>query len=395
MKKKLVIVSIILLLLISTAIVITINKNNKKYVFSNGVMLAMTLTDINGNTKNILDFPNDKSYQVDVDCGENARGRWFGKEWKLVLENIKGNVACNVNFYERKDSDKLNNVVKNAGVCSDANYFSKDKCESNDGTWTVTINNINGYRYSGEDPNNYVWFNNELWRIIGLIPTCIKASDGVCSERIELVKIIRNESIGAFPTESVSWEESLMYSLLNNSYYGRQNVTGTDSCYGVGSSKSKCDYSNIGISNSNTDYYNQMLKSVYWNIGNISINDLPDAIYENEIATVTNSVSNIGLVSVSDYGYAPQLSDYNYAVSYYNNRVTTETNWLYSKGSLRTYFSWINSSNTFYLYVDVSGAVANSQSSIPSLVRPVVHLSEDIYVISGKGTYSDPYMIGF
>ena len=40
-------------------------------------------------------------------------------------------------------------------------------------------------RYYGANPNNYVSFNNELWRIIGVI-------DGK-------IKIIRNESIGNMP----------------------------------------------------------------------------------------------------------------------------------------------------------------------------------------------------
>ena len=30
-----------------------------------------------------------------------------------------------------------------------------------------------GYRYEGGKPNNYIWFNNELWRIIGSVPTKI------------------------------------------------------------------------------------------------------------------------------------------------------------------------------------------------------------------------------
>ena len=28
--------------------------------------------------------------------------------------------------------------------------------------------NENGYRYEGKNPNNYIWFNNEYWRIIGV-----------------------------------------------------------------------------------------------------------------------------------------------------------------------------------------------------------------------------------
>ena len=33
---------------------------------------------------------------------------------------------------------------------------------------TGQVVNENGYRYEGKNQNNYIWFNNELWRIIGV-----------------------------------------------------------------------------------------------------------------------------------------------------------------------------------------------------------------------------------
>ena len=47
------------------------------------------------------------------------------------------------------------------------------------------------YRYRGASPKNYLTFNNEVWRIIGVFPT----DDG--TGNIEnRIRIIRNESIG-------------------------------------------------------------------------------------------------------------------------------------------------------------------------------------------------------
>jgi len=57
----------------------------------------------------------------------------------------------------------------------------------------VNVNNnydSNGYRYSGNTPSNYIWFNNEMWRIIGSLPTTTPENSSV-----NLVKIIRNETI--------------------------------------------------------------------------------------------------------------------------------------------------------------------------------------------------------
>ena len=53
------------------------------------------------------------------------------------------------------------------------------------------MKDITEYRYRGASPKNYVTFNNEVWRIIGVFPT----DDG--TGKIEnRIKIIRNESIG-------------------------------------------------------------------------------------------------------------------------------------------------------------------------------------------------------
>ncbi len=49
-------------------------------------------------------------------------------------------------------------------------------------------------RYIGANPNNYVQFNNELWRIIGVMKD-IENADG---SKTDKVKLIRSESIGKF-----------------------------------------------------------------------------------------------------------------------------------------------------------------------------------------------------
>ena len=52
------------------------------------------------------------------------------------------------------------------------------------------------YRYIGANPNNYVKFNDELWRIIGVFD--VDDGTGKIEKRM---KIIRNESIGNY-----SWD---------------------------------------------------------------------------------------------------------------------------------------------------------------------------------------------
>ena len=74
-----------------------------------------------------------------------------------------------------------------------------------------------GGQYEGKNPNNYIWFNNELWRIIGVFD---ESSHGQSGQN--LVKIIRNESIGGLVWDKSStndWSTSSLKILLNENYY--------------------------------------------------------------------------------------------------------------------------------------------------------------------------------
>ena len=57
-----------------------------------------------------------------------------------------------------------------------------------------------GYRFIGKNPNNYVKFNGETWRIIGVFYEKYDSDgDNVPDEIAPLVKIVRDESIGSYP----------------------------------------------------------------------------------------------------------------------------------------------------------------------------------------------------
>ena len=79
------------------------------------------------------------------------------------------------------------------------------------------------YRYIGANPDNYIKFNNELWRIIGIF-------DGQ-------LKIIRNESLDVMQWDSNDvndWSTASLQIYLNNNYYGTidsEDQTKIDSNY--------------------------------------------------------------------------------------------------------------------------------------------------------------------
>ncbi|MGN1379732.1 MAG: hypothetical protein ACI4XR_05030 [Bacilli bacterium] len=260
------------------------------------------------------------------------------------------------------------------------------------------VNSTHGYRYQGNNPDNYVWFNDEMWRIIGYVPVCITSG---CASTENRVKIIRKESIGGlvykpYSTSDSTWTASSMQKLLNTCYLGK--VSDTDStcakyCYSnyYGSTPvAKCDYTNIGIDES--DYYGSMIESVYWNVGEPSSGSYvnADSQYTKEIASYTSSASKIGLMYASDWGYAIEgftgVLDTSEGVFYYMDK-----NWLFTNG-LEWTMSAYSSSDP--ISVGVSGSLGNDKSYNGYAARPALYLKSNVYVVSGSGSESDPYIIG-
>ena len=145
-------------------------------------------------------------------------------------------------------------------------------------------------------------FNGEKWRIIGSVPTCTSSG---CATQENLVKIIRDQSLGGYAwhtsSSELNWNESTLYTLLNTAYYGKTN--GTEQTYCMvyyEKAIANCDFRTKGIDPNG--YYGKMIKNIYWNTG-ASSNDTVSEIYVLEKETQTIS-GYIGLMNASDYGYA-------------------------------------------------------------------------------------------
>ena len=361
MKSSKKIVICMLLIVVSIISLILINKNTNKTFKYKGSTIALT---IDGNSA--TSFPSSGKYNVTVNCN-NAKGRWNPKTWKLEITKITGTVTCDVSF--NSNVSNLTTVVNNKAT-----------------------RNENGKRYQGKNPDNYVWFNDELWRIIGNIPVCLTSG---CASTENRVKIIRNDSIGAIQYGSNStWMGSNIQNLLNTCYLGK--TSSCDSyCYTRSTSaKGTCDYSSDGIDTG--DFYGNMIENVYFNVGRgDSTYKTAANYYTQEIATHATSTSKIGLMYASDWGYAIEgftgvLGDSGSPQSY------SDKNWLFSNGH-----EWIMSaySSSEPLYAINFGYLRGgsfSGFSAPdgASIRPVLYLKSDVYVVSGTGTKVDPYRIG-
>ena len=369
--KKILMCLVLIIILINFLVIIS-NNFTKTFKY-NGSTIALT---IDGNSA--TSFPTSGKYNVSVDC-ENASGRWNPKTWKLEIGKITGTVTCDVSF--NSSVSNLTSVVNNNAT--------------RDG---------NGKRYEGKNPNNYIWFNDELWRIIGNIPVCLKSG---CASTENRVKIIRNDRLeeivynltGYSSSSPLVWIGSNVQNFLNSCYFGKAS-TCDDYCYIIDNNNQNtsvgCDHSSDGIDPN--DFYGKMVEVVYFNVGaGDDTYKTADNYYTQEIASHATTASKIGLMYASDWGYAIEgYSDILSAETDYNNdwffSKLSDKNWLLSNG-----FEWTMTAHSSTYLVRISDWNVLDKSSARALgytIRPVLYLKSDVYVVSGTGTQVDPYRIG-
>ena len=256
--KKIIICSIFII--ISFTLLIVISSKIKKTFNYNGSIIALKVDGSDATS-----FPSKGKYNVSIEC-ENGKGVWNPKTWKLEITKIKGTVTCDISF--NSNASNLSDVVDTNGTST-----------------------THGKRYQGKNPDNYVWFNDELWRIIGNVPVCLTSG---CASTENRVKLIRNDSIGAIKYgRNSTWMGSNIQNLLNTCYLGKTSSC-SSYCYSYSTSAvGLCNYSSDGIDAS--DYYGNMIEDVYYNVGvpssGLYVN--ADNQYTKEIASYASSVSKI------------------------------------------------------------------------------------------------------
>ena len=368
--KRIVICVSLIVIMICTLLII--NNKPKKTVEFNGSTIALI---VNGKVSNT--FPSKGLYQIDITC-DNADGVWDIDNWKLDIKNITGNVSCNVSF--TSSPKLLSNIVNTTSTSGEV---------SGNG---LLYKSDYGVRYKGNNPNNYIWYNGELYRIIGKTPVCTAVNtDNTCKtwNNNGLVKIIRNDSIGglvynANETSSSTWVGSTIQKNLNDCFLGqinsRNNTTCATYCYSYYTSSykpvAKCDYTQNGIASSG-DYNNMIYDGVYWNIGVTGSTEASGKTqYDKEKTSQTSTTLKIGLMYASDYGYAMNNG--------YKN------NWLFTKGYEWTMTAY-NASNP--VRVSLIGGLSDFHAYRGFAVRPVLYLKSNVYVVSGDGSEGNPYKI--
>ena len=279
-----------------------------------------------------------------------------------------------------------------------------------DGVGTYTNANQetgdNSYRYAGANPNNYVCFasdaetcpNDNLYRIIG-----------VFGDQVKLIKrdYANSNMLGT-----------------NGDYYGNYGSLGS---YYKGSHSAVNAYywnnstrvntwsqSNLNTVNLNTNYINylnnqnskwaEMIETTNWQVGGNSYQNIQNVTvkntYTNEIvspAANTTYSAKIGLMYVSDYGYAASPANWTTNLVSYDNNTNRNNNWMFMG-----LYEWTisrSSDNLYYAFhVSYTGYVSSNfvyYVNIVYGVRPSFYLKSNVAITSGDGTSSNPYRLSY
>ncbi len=331
--------------------------------------------------------------------------------------NFYGKITATAAF-TKKATTTLLAKANSASVTSYQNGDTKEMyCFSHEApsqltTWTDAA--LADYRYIGSNPSNYVRFNEELWRIVGVFMTETPNEDGTYQlER--RVKLVRDTSIGSYAWDSsVSsvnsgngvnyFADADLMKLLNQDAYF-QRTTGT-CIIGTNNGTASCDFSSVGLN----ETAKTLLSPVKWYLGgyyNTALSGGDAYASERGTAIYTTSSdatrqiywasdsSRVGLLYPSDYAYTFALGVDD--TCYQDLSLCGATNsWLVAGNQGEGQWTIMSSAATAseVLIIDSQGKASSSSASQSYGVRPTVYLDADVNIVSGTGTSGDPYILG-
>ena len=307
----------------------------------------------------------------------NSSTTYTTQSWtiKITYLNLSIDQSANfgnsmgVNVYITKNEKKLTL----ADVCSNGQTLSSCivAMDGKDDTLyhhTSELTNgagDNSYRYAGasESVNNFVCFGSDeatcpdanLFRIIGVFG--------------DKTKVIRAKSAGTQIWDkngSNTWSTSSLNTYLNGTYLTS-----------LGTLADK-------------------IATTTWKVGGGSstyLYDVPKTAYQYEVgsgASTTTHDAKIGLMYVSDYGFAADQSGWTTKLSSYNSN--TSKNWLYL-GSTELTISRSSDDTTRVFRVSSTGNVNYYLVADSYAVRPSFNLESSVKYVSGSGSMSDPVRV--
>ncbi len=369
-----------------------------------------------------LDESNNLYTLENLDPSESITGKivfWIDYYYEEVNQTFDATIKVTGEskdyIYEKKTyaTDTLKEKLGTGGLVGIPTTCSEESCEPITDK-SADKSTIREYRYVGATANNYVTFNDEKWRIIGIF------KDAAGQEHM---KIVRNGVLpaSAMPdTYTVSGQEfNIRYNSGATAYW---NSTRTGTNYN--------DWTTAGLkywlnSEGTTDGYlksltgtaQNMIYEAKWYLGNFKYGSSGDdtvTAYEHERGSTTCSGScsggdvwsgneatwtgKIALMYPSDYGYSADSSYWSGTILYSYNSAAKDTSWLYKEANHSTSTSeWLLSpfSGTSYIVArwTSDGYVDYDHANNRYGARPALYLKSTVTINGGEGTSTSPFTL--
>ena len=323
-------------------------ENNLVYELYNEEKLVVSKTVALQNGKNYVKI------NIDLKSGDTKKYKI-----KFILnnkENIPEEYFADKSFnaYLRINSLKINSEIKTAtNYILASNVINTD--DTSDGLYKMADYDKVIYYYKGNVLNNYVSFNDELWRIVRI------NADGS-------IRIVKNDNIS-------------------------ENIRYNDEAKKDDSS----DYFASNVKNKLSIYYNEVLKKYDTMLTSqdycLNLNVVRNDNYKNAetdknineySAIISCDDQNKNIVGILSYNDVI-LAGLNYNSSKESYLLNTENvnTWLSTKAGVNNY-------NHYVWYLDKNSIKDTSVTSENS-IRPVINLKSTLN-ITGTGTQEDPYI---
>ena len=365
------------------------NKSGVITLFNNKEITASsTKTDEWNITVTLVNYDKDQS---------NNMGKKFNAKLMIQKEKIKETVATVCS-----NGQTLSSCIIAMNGKDDTLYHHTSSLANGAGD--------NSYRYAGasESVNNFVCFGSttnpcptdNLYRIIGVI-------DG----KVKLIKYdYANSNLlgtdgdykGSDTPNSSYYKGGL--SKVDAYYWNYKNNTSINNGYG----SNIWSTSLLNKINLNTNYLNNigttwsnLIEDATWKVsGHTTGGVTPSEMYTSEITNATKTygpsdgTSKIGLMYLSDYGFAASPSAWttslrNYSGNDVNGTSIKAINWMhmgYNEWTITPHSSYKNLVFNFTFYSDMNGISASTGYG----TRPVMYLKTSTLYVGGSGTKDSP-----
>ena len=364
-------------------LLLTIKDTSGNEITSITGLTHKTLTDGKGASISGFDITTKSGVITLFDNREITANPAKTEEWNITVTFVNYNADQSANagksFRGQILIQKEAKSITMADVCSNGQTLNSCILSMNGKDNTLYYHDStlangagdNSYRYAGasNSVNNYICLGSDattcpdanLFRIIGVFG--------------DKTKVIRAKSIGGIQNwdtnGSNTWSTSSLNTYLNGEYL---------TSLGTLADKIATTTWKVEVAGARNDIY---------------LNDVPKIAYQYEVGSSASSTTvdkKIGLMYVTDYGFAAAPSAWTAKLENYEDAAIKNVNWMYM-GLKEWTISRVAGNASLAFYVNNSGSVYNYYANNAYGVRPVFNLSSSVNYVSGSGTAADPILV--